>query len=259
MRHGSARQQVAIVTGASDEIGLAIAQRFADEGARVYMTGRRKQELDSAVAKVGHGAIGVQADATSSEDMDRLYAAVDGNIDVVVANVGFGEFVRLEDVTDEHYQRIFDINVKGTVYTVRKALPKLADHASIVLVTSMAGRGGQEGLGTYAASKAAVRSFARTWANELKDRHIRVNALAPGSTDTPAMDAVLKQNGIDSEDAVQEWKAKQTSNASLRRMAQPEEQASAALFLASSESSYITGTELTVDGGVTETITWGSH
>lgn len=247
----------AVVTGASAGIGLAIAQRFADEGALVYMTGRRQEELDAAVAKVGHGAIGVRADVTNSADMDRLYATVAGNIDIVVSNVGYGEYARLEDVTDDHVQRILDINIKGTVHTVRKALPLLNDNASIVLVTSMAGTTGQEGYGIYSATKAAVRSFARTWANELKDRNIRVNALAPGSTDTPAMDAELDKLGILDEQAKREWKVQHTARVPLSRMSRPEEQAAAALFLASAQSSYITGIELVADGGVTQTGSWG--
>ncbi|MGW5361912.1 SDR family NAD(P)-dependent oxidoreductase [Actinopolymorpha pittospori] len=186
--------KVAVVTGGSTGIGLATARRFAEEGALVYITARRQEELDAAVAEIGHGAVGVRGDVSVPADVESLYAQVskDGHrIDVIVANVGVGGFVPLGDVTDEHMDRILDTNVKGTVYTVQKSLPLLNDGASIVLVTSMASTSGQKGLSIYSASKAAVRSFARSWANELSGRNIRVNALAPGSTDTPAVDASL--------------------------------------------------------------------
>jgi NAD(P)-dependent dehydrogenase (short-subunit alcohol dehydrogenase family) len=251
---GQLDNKVAIITGGSAGIGLATAQRFTEEGAVVYLTGRRQEELEEAATKAG--AVGVQGDVTNDEDLDRLYDKVksDGRrIDVLVANVGFGEFIRLEDVTDEHYDKVFGINVKATWKTVQKALPLLHDGASIVLITSMASATGQEGLSVYSASKAAVRSFARSWANELKERNIRVNALAPGSTDTPAIDASLIAAGMAAEKDRQEWKAQRATTVPLRRMSQPEEQAAAALFLASSQSSYITGIELVVDGGMTQT------
>jgi len=186
--------KIAIVTGGSAGIGLATAQRFAEEGAFVYLTGRRQAELESAVAKVGHGAVGVQGDVAVAADMERVYDIVRHNghrIDVIVANAGGGGFMRLEDVTDEHVETLFGVNVKGALNTVQKALPLLNDGASIVLVTSMAATTGREGLGVYSAAKAAVRSFARTWAYELRGRNIRVNALAPGATDTPAVDLAI--------------------------------------------------------------------
>ncbi|SDK60180.1 SDR family NAD(P)-dependent oxidoreductase [Nonomuraea jiangxiensis] len=186
--------------------------------------------------------------------MDRLYARVsqDGRlIDVVVANIGFGEFPGLADITEEHLDNILGINVKGTVFTVRKALPLLNDGASIVLVTSMASTSGQAGLSVYSASKAAVRSFARSWANELSGPGIRVNALAPGGTDTPAMDAALEASGLDAV-ARDQWRVEHSAAIPLRRPARPEEQAAAALVLASPESSYITGVELAADGGATQ-------
>ena len=251
---GQLAGRVAVVTGGSAGIGLATAQRFAEEGALVYITGRRQGELDAAVAKIGHGAVGVRSDVTDPEDVDRLYAQVseDGHrIDAVVANVGFGEFVGLADVTDEHMDKIFGINLKGTVYTVQKALSLLNDGASIVLVTSMASTSGQKGLSIYSASKAAVRSFARSWANELSGRGIRVNALAPGATDTPAMDAALAASGLDAAARVK-WRADHAAPIPLRRLARPEEQAAAVLFLASPASSYITGVELAADGGATQ-------
>jgi NAD(P)-dependent dehydrogenase (short-subunit alcohol dehydrogenase family) len=255
---GKLTGKVAVVTGASAGIGLATAQRFAEEGAFVYLTGRRQTELDAAAAKVGHDAVGVQGDVAKAEDVARLYATVaerGHRIDVLVANVGVGEFVRLEDITDEHADWILDVNIKGTLYTVQKALPLLNDGASVVLVTSIASIGGQSGLSIYSASKAAVRSFARTWANELSTRDIRVNALAPGSTDTPALDVSLAKTGGEGA-ALQEWKETRGASVPLRRMSQPEEQAAAVLFLASADSSYVTGIELSVDGGTTQTGDW---
>jgi NAD(P)-dependent dehydrogenase (short-subunit alcohol dehydrogenase family) len=251
---GQLDNKVAIITGGSAGIGLATAQRFTEEGAVVYLTGRRQAELEEAATKAG--AIGVQGDVTNDEDLDRLYDKVqsDGKrIDVLVANVGFGEFVPLENVTDDHYGKVFDINVKATWKTVQKALPLLNDGASIVLVTSIASATGMAGLSVYSASKAAVRSFARSWANELKERGIRVNALAPGSTDTPAIDASLVAAGMTDEKDRQDWKTQRAATIPLHRVSQPEEQAAAALFLASSQSSYVTGVELVVDGGLTQT------
>lgn len=251
---GQLAGKVAVVTGGSTGIGLATAQRFAEEGALVYVTGRRQRELDAAVAAIGHGAVGVRGDVTDPADLDRLYARVskDGNrVDALVANVGYGEFVPLADITEEHLDKVLGVNVKGTVHTVQRALPVLNDGASIVLVSSMASTGGQLGLSVYSASKAAVRSLARTWANELKGRGIRVNALAPGATDTPAMDTSLEASGLDAAGR-ERWRADHSAAIPLRRMARPEEQAAAALFLASSASSYITGVELASDGGATQ-------
>ena len=246
------QDKVAIITGGSAGIGLATAQRFTEEGATVYITGRRAGELEEAALK--SGAIAVQGDVANPADLDRLYARIqaDGHrIDVLVANVGVGDFVRLEDVTEAHYDRIFDTNVKATLNTVQKSLPLLNDGASIVLVTSMAHTTNQEGLGVYSASKAAVRSFARTWSKELGPRNIRVNAMAPGSTDTPAVDASLIAAGLHDESSRQEWKANHVATIPLARMSHPEEQAAAILYLASPQSTYTTGTELTTDGGTT--------
>jgi NAD(P)-dependent dehydrogenase (short-subunit alcohol dehydrogenase family) len=246
--------RVAVITGGSAGIGLATAQRFAEEGAFVYLTGRRQAELDAAAAKVGHGAIGLRGDVAKAEDMQGVYATVREHgrrIDVIVANAGGGGFVRLGDVTEEHFDTVFRVNVKGALNTVQKALPLLNDGASIVLVTSMAAATGREGLGTYAAAKAAVRSFARTWANELRGRSIRVNALAPGSTDTPAVDLAIASFAPD-EAARREGKERHGAAVPLGRISLPEEQAAAILFLASDESSYVTGVELAVDGGSTQ-------
>ncbi|WP_410611150.1 SDR family NAD(P)-dependent oxidoreductase [Amycolatopsis sp. lyj-109] len=249
---GQLENKVAVITGGSSGIGLATAQRFIEEGAVVYVTGRKKQELTAAATKVG--AIPVQGDASKHADLDRLYDTVraDGRrIDVLVANVGTAEVARLEDITDEHFDLHFDSNVRSTLNTVKKALPLLTDGASIVLVTSVSGSAGTPGMSLYGASKAAVRSFARTWANELKGRMIRVNALAPGTTDTPSVGSWLDEKSR------REWMADHSSSNPLRRWGRPEEQAAGILFLASDQSSYITGFELVVDGGITQLGPWG--
>ena len=240
--------KVAVITGGSSGVGLATAQRFVEEGAVVYVTGRRQQELEAAAAKVG--AIAVQGDASNPADLDRLYDTVRGDgrrIDVLVANAGTSAFAKLEDVTDDDFDRVFDTNVKGTLNTVKKALPLLTDGASIVLVGSVSGSTGPEGFSVYSASKAAVRSFARGWANELKGRKIRVNVLAPGTTDTPGIG-----NGVD-EATKRAFMENLASKVPVGRWGRrPEEQADAMLFLASEQSSYITGFELVVDGGATQ-------
>lgn len=249
---GQLDNKVAVITGGSSGIGLAAAARFVEEGAVVYVTGRREQELAAAAEKVG--AIAVQGDASNPADLDRLYDTVraDGRqIDVLVANAGTAEVARLEDVTYEHFDTHFNTNVRSTLNTVRKALPLLTDGASIVLVASVSGNTGTPGMSVYNASKAAVRSFARSWANELKDRKIRVNALSPGTTDTPNVG-----NWLDEAER-REWMADFASSNPLRRWGRPEEQAAAMLFLASDQSSYITGFELVVDGGITQLGPWG--
>ncbi|NGO08951.1 SDR family oxidoreductase [Streptomyces sp. HC44] len=239
--------KVAVITGGSSGIGLATAQRFIEEGAVVYVTGRRQQELEAAAAKVG--AIAVQGDVSDPADLDRLYDTVRGDgrrIDVLVTNVGTAGVAMLEDITDELFDKIFDINVKGTLKTVQKALPLLNDGASIVLVGSVSGSTSTPGYSVYGASKAAVRSFARGWASELKGRNIRVNTVAPGTTDTPGIGS-----GAD-DDTRREFMANLSSQVPLGRWGRPEEQADAILFLASEQSSYITGFELVVDGGATQ-------
>jgi NAD(P)-dependent dehydrogenase (short-subunit alcohol dehydrogenase family) len=244
--------KVAVITGGSSGIGLATAQRFIEEGAAVYIPGRREPELTAAAAKVG--AIPVQGDASNPADLDRLYDTVRNaghHIDVLVANAGTAEVAALEDVTDEHFDLHFNTNVRSTLHTVRKALPLLPDGASVVLVGSVSGNAGSPGMSVYNASKAAVRSFARTWASELKGRQIRVNVLAPGTTDTPAVGSWLD------EESRREWMVEHSSGNPLRRWGKPEEQANAILFLASDQSSYITGFELVVDGGITQLGPWG--
>lgn len=239
-----------IVTGGTSGIGLATAQRFAQEGAKVYVTGRRKETLDEAVATIGGDVTGVQADSADLGDLDRLYATVEqagDRIDVLFANAGGGEFATLEQVTEAHFDATFGTNVKGTLFTVQKALPLLNDGASVILTGSTAASVGNEAFGVYGASKAAIRSFARTWANELRTRAIRVNTIAPGPITTPGLNGLAP-----SEEAAAELRDNLAGGVPLGRMGQPAEVANLALFLATSESSYITGTEIFVDGGANQ-------
>jgi NAD(P)-dependent dehydrogenase (short-subunit alcohol dehydrogenase family) len=239
--------KTAIVTGGSTGIGLASAQRFAAEGAYVYITGRRQDVLDAAVATIGHGATGVRGDVADLAGLDRLYATVANDnrrIDVLYANAGGGEFSTLEQVTEKHFDETFGGNTKGMLFTVQKALPLLNDGASIILQSSNAATLGNEAFGVYAASKAAVRSFARTWAAELTGRSIRVNAISPGTIDTPGIDGLMP----DQEQADQ-LKSYMAGTIPMGRIGRPDEVAGAALFLASDQSSFITGIELFVDGG----------
>jgi NAD(P)-dependent dehydrogenase (short-subunit alcohol dehydrogenase family) len=239
--------KTAIVTGGTSGIGLATAERFAAEGAHVYVTGRRQDALDAAVAKIGHNATGVRGDVADLADLDRLYEEVakqNRRIDVLCANAGGGEFSTLEQVTARHFDETFGRNTKGLLFTVQKALPLLNDGASVILQSSNAATLGNEAFGVYAASKAAVRSFARTWAAELKGRSIRVNAISPGTIDTPGIDGLVP----DQEQADQ-LKSYMASTIPMGRIGRPDEVASAVLFLASEQSSFITGIELFVDGG----------
>jgi NAD(P)-dependent dehydrogenase (short-subunit alcohol dehydrogenase family) len=237
--------KVVVVTGATSGLALASAKRFAEEGARVFVTGRRKDVLEKAVKEIGHGATGVQGDAASLADLDLLFAEVKakaGRIDVLFASAGQGEMnVPIGKVTEEHFDKTFDLNVRGTLFTVQKALPLLVDGASVILTGSVAGVKGIEGFGVYNASKAAIRSFARTWANDLKGRKIRVNVISPGPIDT----AVFADKPRALKDAF-------AAMVPLGRMGRPEEIAGPALFLASEDSSFITGTEVTVDGGLAQ-------
>ncbi|MEV6898530.1 SDR family oxidoreductase [Amycolatopsis sp. NPDC051372] len=239
--------KTAVVTGGSSGIGLATARRFADEGARVFVTGRRKDVLDAAVADIGGDVTGVQVDSSDPADLDRLYETVGGPIDVLFANAGGGEFSTLAQVTEQHFDETFGTNVKGTLFTVQKALPLLTDGASVILTGSTAGTKGTDAFGVYAASKAAVRSFARTWAKELSGRGIRVNSVSPGPVDTPGI------SGLASADFGEEQlKAALVSSVPLGRMGRPEEIASVALFLATDASSFVTGVELFADGGANQ-------
>jgi NAD(P)-dependent dehydrogenase (short-subunit alcohol dehydrogenase family) len=239
--------KTALVTGATSGIGLAAAQRFAAEGAHVFVTGRRKDALDESVAWIGSGAVGVQSDVSDLADLDRLFAeiaAAGRGLDVVLANAGGGEFAALGEISPEHYAGTFDTNVRGTLFTVQKALPLLNDGASIVLTGSTATLHGTPAFGVYAASKAAILSFARTWAVELAGRGIRVNTLVPGSTETPGLVGLAPDDAAAT--AMLEGMA---AGIPLRRLARPEEIAAGALFLASDQSSFMTGNELVLDGG----------
>ncbi|AOK14662.1 oxidoreductase [Burkholderia ubonensis] len=239
--------KVALVTGANSGIGLAIAKRFTAEGARVFMTGRRQAELDKAVAEVGGDARGIVGDISNLADLDRLYATIReeaGVIDVLVANAGGGEFAALGNITEKHFDKTFAINVKGTLFTVQKALPLLKDGASIVLTGSTSAVTGIPAFSVYSASKAAIRNFARSWILDLAPRKIRVNVLVPGSTSTPGWHNLAPSTDVHEGmvSAVQE-------TTPLGRLGNPDETASAALFLASDESSFVNGSELFVDGG----------
>ena len=244
---GRLEGRIAVVTGANSGIGLATAKRFADEGARLFMTGRRKAELEEAVREVGGNARGVQGDVSDLADLDRLYDIVGreaGAIDVLFANAGGGEFLPLAAMTEEHYDNTFDTNVKGTLFTVQKALPLLRDGASIILTGSTAGSTGTPAFSVYSASKAAIRSFARCWVLELSDRRIRINVLAPGATSTPGWHGLAA-----SEEQDEQMQAMTRAATPLGRLGTPDEIAGAALFLASDDSSFVTGIELFADGG----------
>ena len=247
---GKLEGKIAVVTGANSGIGLASAKRFASEGARVFMTGRRQAELDAAAAEVGHGARGIQSDVADLADLDRLYGLVRqevGRVDVLLANAGGGELAPLSDITEEHYDRTFATNVKGTLFTVQKALPLLVDGASVVLTGSANGNKGGAAFSVYSASKAAIRNFARSWIQDLAPRRIRVNVLAPGATSTPGLHGIFP-----SEEVKDAAVAGMAAAAPLGRLGSPDEIASAALFLASDESSFVNGIELYVDGGAAQ-------
>lgn len=240
--------KTALVTGGSTGIGLASAVRLAAEGAHVFVTGRRRTELDAAVETIG-SATAVVGDIADLADLDRLYAAVrerGQGLDVLFANASVAAFVPLEQITEEHFDTLFGINVRGTLFTVQKALPLLNDGASVILNGSTNADVGAEAFGVYAASKAAIRSFARTWANELKGRGIRVNAVSPGPTDTPGLSGLVpgpEQAGL---------RQHLAAHVPLGRLGRPEEVAAAVAFLASEQSSFITGSNLYVDGGMNQ-------
>jgi NAD(P)-dependent dehydrogenase (short-subunit alcohol dehydrogenase family) len=242
--------KVAVVTGGNSGIGFATAKRFAEEGAEVVITGRRKKELDEAAAAIGRNVLAVQGDVSRLADLDRLYAAVKerrGAIDVLFANAGIASSASLGAISEEHFDQLFDINVKGLLFTVQKALPLFKDGGSIILNSSVAGRKGVGGFSVYNATKAAVRSFARTWTSDLKQRKIRVNSISPGPIETP----IFGKMGL-TQDQLQEFSSLIISALPLGRTGRPEEIASVAVFLASDESSYITGVDLCVDGGLAQ-------
>jgi NAD(P)-dependent dehydrogenase (short-subunit alcohol dehydrogenase family) len=236
-----------VVTGGTSGIGLATARAFSAEGASVFVTGRHKEALDAAIKEIGGRVTGVQGDMSKLTDIDRLYDAVQqkhNHIDVVFANAGGGEFAPLGAITEEHYQKTFDTNVKGVLFTVQKALPLLRDGGSIVLTSSTTSISGTPALSVYSATKAAVRNFARNWILDLKDRRIRVNAVSPGVTDTAGLNELF--GGGDQADGTKTYLA---GLIPAGRIGQPEEIAKAVLFLASDEASFVNGVELFVDGG----------
>jgi NAD(P)-dependent dehydrogenase (short-subunit alcohol dehydrogenase family) len=239
--------RVALVTGGSSGIGFATAQEFVGEGAYVFLTGRREKELAAAVKEIGRNVTGIRADVSNSQDLDRLFSQIKnekGKLDIVFANAGAAKYAPLGQISEELYQSIFDVNVKGVLFTVQKALPLIPEGGSIILNASIVASKGLPANSVYSATKAAVRSFARTWTTDLKDRHIRVNVVSPGATDTEGLRELLGSSEVG------EQRLK-TINASvpLGRLAKPKEIARAVVFLASDDSSYITGTELFVDGG----------
>jgi NAD(P)-dependent dehydrogenase (short-subunit alcohol dehydrogenase family) len=246
--------KVAVITGGNSGIGLATAQRFVDEGAYVFITGRRQSELDAAVKQIGknnyNNIIGVQGDVSNLADLDRLYATVKeqkDHIDILFANAGVGELVPFGAITEAHFDKTFGINVKGLLFTVQKALPLFQDGGSIILNASIAASKGVEASSVYNATKAAIRSFARTWTVELKQRKIRVNAISPGPIDTPGFNGLAQ-----TEEQIEQFKRSIVSMVPMGRMGSPDEIAKAVSFLASDDSSYVTGIELFVDGGMAQ-------
>jgi NAD(P)-dependent dehydrogenase (short-subunit alcohol dehydrogenase family) len=244
---GKLEEKVALVTGGNSGIGFATAKEFVAEGAHVYITGRREKELAAAVKEIGRNVTGVRADVSSSDDLDGLFSQIKkekGKLDVVFANAGTAKYAPLGQISEELYQSIFDVNVKGVLFTVQKALPLIPEGGSIILNASIVASKGLPANSIYSATKAAVRSFARTWTTDLKDRHIRVNVVSPGSTDTEGLRELL-----DSSEAGQQRLKAISASVPLGRLAKPREVARAVVFLASDDSSYVTGTELFVDGG----------
>ncbi len=241
--------KIAVITGGNSGLGLATAERFVAEGAYVFITGRRQDQLDAAVNTIGRNIAGVQGDVSSLDDLDRLFATVrekKGRLDILFANAGLGEFAPLGQITEAHFDNTFDVNVKGTVFTVQKALPLMSAGASIVINGSMVSIKGLPAFGVYAATKAALRSFARTWAVDLRERKIRVNVVSPGTVVTPAYNRLMTDEQIDA------FTAQAAATTPLGRVGTPDEIARAVVFLASDDSSFVDGAELFVDGGAAQ-------
>ena len=244
------QNKVAVITGGTSGIGLATAKRFVAEGAYVFILGRRRKELDAAVEDIGANVTGIQGDVAVLADLDRLYQTVKakkGRIDILYANAGVGEFIPTGAIAEEHFDKTFNVNVKGTLFTVQKALPLFNDGGSIILTGSIAGVKGIPGFGVYSATKAAIRSFARTLTTELAERKIRVNVVSPGPIVTP----IFGRTGLPQE-AVDEFAKVMMNKVPAKRFGQPDEIASAVAFLASSDAAYITGVDLQVDGGMVQ-------
>lgn len=242
--------KIAVITGGSSGIGFATAKLFVREGAYVFITGRRQSELDKARAEIGENVTAVRSDVANLVDLDKLYATVKsekGAVDIVVANAGVAEMAKTKDVTPEHFDKIFNVNARGTFFTVQKALPLLRERGSIVLVASGVYTKGIPHYVTYSATKAAMRSFVRSWAADFKDRGIRVNTLSPGPTDTPIIESQFK-----SKEGAEGMKKQFAQMVPLGRLGRTEEMASAILFLASDDSSFSTGIDLPADGGLTQ-------
>ena len=247
---GKLEGKTALITGGTSGIGLATAKRFVNEGAYVFITGRRAQELAAAVKEIGSNVTGVRGDVSNLGDLDRLFAQIErekGKLDIVFANAGVARYAPLGGITEELYDSIFDINVKGLLFTVQKALALVPDRGSIILNSSIVGSKGFSSNSVYSATKAAVRSFARTWTTDLKDRRIRVNAVSPGSIDTPGLTELLASG-----DTGEQRRKMIASSVPLGRLGTPDEIAKAVVFLASDDSSYVTGTEMFVDGGIAQ-------
>jgi NAD(P)-dependent dehydrogenase (short-subunit alcohol dehydrogenase family) len=242
--------KIAVITGGNSGIGLATAKRFVSDGAYVFITGRRQNELDAAVSEIGKNVSGIQGDVTNLADLDRLYNTVKdqkGHLDILFANAGIGEFAPLGEISEAHFDKIFGINVKGVLFSVQKGLPLFQDGGSIILNASIAASKGMEALSVYSATKAAVRSFARTWTVDLKHRKIRVNAVSPGSIYTPGFNGMAQ-----SEEEIEQLKKSVITAIPMDRMGSPDEIAKVVSFLASDESSFVTGIELFVDGGMAQ-------
>jgi NAD(P)-dependent dehydrogenase (short-subunit alcohol dehydrogenase family) len=239
--------KITLITGGSSGIGLATAKRFVNEGAYVFITGRRDAELAAAVKEVGHDVTGVRGDVSNLSDLDRLFEQIrreKGKLDIVFANAGIARYSHFGEISEELYDSIFDVNVKGLLFTVQKALPLMPDGASIILNASIVGSKGLASNSVYSATKAAIRSFARTWTTDLKNRHIRVNAVSPGTIDTPGLGELLASSQVG------EQRRKMISTSiPLGRLGTPDEIAKAVVFLASDDSSYVAAVELFVDGG----------
>jgi NAD(P)-dependent dehydrogenase (short-subunit alcohol dehydrogenase family) len=242
--------KIAVITGGNSGIGLATAKRFVSEGSYVFITGRRQKELDVAVSEIGKNVVGIQGDVSNLEDLDRLYNTVKdqkGHLDILFANAGIAQFAPLGEISEEHFDNIFRINVKGVLFTVQKALSLFHDGGSIILNASIGSSKGVEESSVYSATKAAVRSFARTWTVDLRHRKIRVNAISPGPIDTP-----IFSNLLQNEEQSEQFKKNIVNTVPMGRMGNPDEIAKVVSFLASDESSYITGIELFVDGGLAQ-------
>jgi len=239
--------KIALVTGGNSGIGLATAKEFVNEGAHVFITGRRQQELDAAVKEIGKNVTAVKGDVAKLDDLDRLFAQIKrdkGKLDIVFANAGFATYAPLGAITEEQFDTHFNTNVKGVLFTVQKALPLIPDGGSIILNASIVASKGFPANSVYSATKAALRSFARTWTMDLKDRHIRVNAVSPGPIETPGLKQLLASSDVGAQRA-----SALSSGVPLGRLGRPDEIAKTVVFLASDDSSFVTGTELFVDGG----------